>query len=259
MISRRAVIEVLERWAPPHWAETYDTVGLLWGDPTASVSGILTTLDVTPALLEEARAIGADFIITHHPIWFGQKSRLLWDSFADRVIYNFIRADVAVYAMHTNLDHAREGVSHTLCRALGLQPEGFLRTETDHGAGYIGIGPTALPVEDFLRHVQKALSIPVLRYVRGPQRQIRRVAVCGGAGSFLLPEAYRAGVDAFLTADIPYHRFFEAQGHLWLVDIGHYESEVWIADRIAEYLREHFPALPIFSTRIRTNPIEYWI
>lgn len=259
MTTRREVIEVLEQWAPPHRAETYDTVGLLWGDPARPVSGILTTLDVTAELLREAQAVGADLIIAHHPIWFGQKSRLVWDSFADRVIYEFIRADVSVYAMHTNLDYVRDGVSHALCLALGLQPEGFLRAETDHGAGYIGVGPTALPVEDFLRHVQKALSIPALRYVRGPQQRIQRVAVCGGAGSFLLPEARRASVDAFLTADIPYHRFFEAQGHLWLVDIGHYESEVWIADRIADYLRQHFPSLPVFSTRIRTNPIEYWI
>lgn len=259
MTTRRTVIEALERWAPPAWADSYDTVGLLWGDPTRSISGILTALDLTPDILQEAQAVGADFIVVHHPIWFGQKSRLAWDSYADKLIYDCIRADIAVYAMHTNLDHAQEGVSYALCRALGITPEGFLRPANDHGAGYIGRGSVALAVEDFLKHVQKALSIPVLRYVRGPQTAIQRVAVCGGAGSFLLPEALRAGVDAFLTADIPYHRFFEAQGRLWLIDIGHYESEVWIADHIAAYLKRHFPDLSIFSTRIRTNPVEYWL
>lgn len=259
MITRQTIIETLERWAPPQWADSYDTVGLLWGDPTSPVSGILTSLDLTPDILAEAHAVGADLLVIHHPIWFGQKSRLVWGSYADKLIYDCIRANVAVYAMHTNLDHAQDGVSYVLCQALGISPERFLRPATDHGAGYIGSGSSPLPVEDFLKHVQKALSIPALRYARGRQSTIQRVAVCGGAGSFLLPEAISAGVDAFLTADIPYHRFFEAQGHLWLIDIGHYESEVWIADQIAAYLRRYFPDLPIFSTRIRTNPVEYWL
>ncbi|MEN3041193.1 MAG: Nif3-like dinuclear metal center hexameric protein [Bacteroidia bacterium] len=259
MSTLREIIQRLEEWAPPHWAESYDTVGLLWGEPSRSVSGVLTTLDITPSTIDEARSLGVNLIIAHHPIWFGQKQRLSWESFADRVIYELIRSDIAVYAMHTNLDHAKEGVSYVLCRALGLEPTSFLRANDGYGAGYLGVGSSELSVDSFLRHIQAALQIPALRYARGKQSTIRKVAVCGGAGSFLLPEAIRAGADAFLTADIPYHRFFEAQGHLWLIDIGHYESEVWIADQIAHYLRKYFPHLPVFSTRIRTNPIEYWL
>ncbi|MCS6895645.1 MAG: Nif3-like dinuclear metal center hexameric protein [Bacteroidia bacterium] len=259
MTTLKEVIQALEEWAPPQWAESYDTVGLLWGELTRPVSGILTTLDITHDTIQEAQAIGANLIISHHPIWFGQKQRLSWDNFADRVIYGLIRADIAVYAMHTNLDHAKDGVSYILCRTLGLEPIAFLRSHDTYGAGYVGIGSTELPIESFLRHVQSTLKVPSLRYSRGKQVTIRKVAVCGGAGSFLLPEAIRAEADAFLTADIPYHRFFEAQGHLWLIDIGHYESEVWIADQIAHYLRRRFPNLSTFSTRIHTNPIEYWI
>jgi putative NIF3 family GTP cyclohydrolase 1 type 2 len=85
------------------------------------------------------------------------------------------------------------------------------------------------------------------------------VAVCGGAGSFLLPQAIEAQVEAFLTADIPYHRFFEAQGRVWLVDIGHYESEWMIAGALADLLRQRFAHIPIFTTRLRTNPVHYWI
>lgn len=260
MITLADLIRKLEAWAPPSWAESYDTVGLLWGEPTRPVSGVLTTLDITPSIVEEAQALGANLIVAHHPIWFGQKQRLSWEAFADRLIYELIKADIAVYAMHTNLDQAREGVSFALCRALDLAPEGFLQSNTgEYGTGYIGRGLYPLPIEDFFSHLKQKLSIPVLRYARGHQTSIQRVAVCGGAGSFLLPEALKAEVDAFLTADIPYHRFFEAQGRLWLIDIGHYESEVWIADQIANYLRKEFPTLSIFSTRLRTNPIEYWI
>ncbi|MCS7297095.1 MAG: Nif3-like dinuclear metal center hexameric protein [Bacteroidia bacterium] len=259
MISLQTVIEALERWVPSHWAESYDTVGLLWGDPTQSLTGILTTLDITPELIDEAQAVGANLLIAHHPIWFGQKQRLSWDNFADQVIQRLIRADIAVYALHTNLDQAREGVSYVLCQVVGLTPRSFLQGEGEYGMGYIGEGAIPLPPEDFLNHLKRSLQIPVLRYARGPQTAIQRVAVCGGAGSFLLPQAIKAKVDAFVTADIPYHRFFEARGKLWLIDIGHYESEVWISDQIARYLHGLFPDLPIFSTRLRTNPIDYWI
>jgi putative NIF3 family GTP cyclohydrolase 1 type 2 len=93
----------------------------------------------------------------------------------------------------------------------------------------------------------------------GPQKRIQRVAVCGGAGSFLLPQAIQAGVDAFLTADIPYHRFFEAEGHLYLTDVGHFESERFIAKVFADRIRAAFPELPVYASRIRTSPIHYAI
>lgn len=259
MIPLREILQRLEAWAPPHWAESYDTVGLLWGDPYQPVSAILTTLDITPAILEEAQQLGANLIVSHHPIWFGNKTRLNWDTFSDRLIHRLIQAGIAVYAMHTNLDHAQDGVSYVLCQALGVEPQRFLQSQGEYGAGYIGMAPFPIPPEDFLRHLQKTLRVPFLRYAPGHQRAIQRIAVCGGAGSFLLSAAIQAGADAFLTADIPYHRFFEADGRLWLVDIGHYESEIWISDQLARYLKRHFPSLPIYSTRIHTNPIQYWV
>ncbi|MCX7606767.1 MAG: Nif3-like dinuclear metal center hexameric protein [Bacteroidia bacterium] len=260
MIQLRAITQVLEEWAPPQWADSYDNVGLLWGDPTRSIQGVLTTLDVTPAVLQEAKAVGADLIIAHHPIWFGSRTRLRWDTYADKLIYQLIQADVSVYAIHTNADQASMGVNHALCRLLQLHPIRFLREEdSHHGAGYIGELPQPLSPVEFFRHLQSALQVPILRFSKGPERPILRVAVCGGAGSFLLPEALAGEVEAFLTADIPYHRFFEAEGRLWLVDIGHYESEQMIGEVLAEVLRRHFPTLPIFATRVRTNPVHYWV
>jgi len=254
------VVAFLDGWAPPAWAESYDNVGLLWGDARASVRGVLTTLDLTPAVHQEAREVGANLILVHHPIWFGNRTRLDHGSYADRLIYQLIRDDIAVYAAHTNADQARDGVSYALCEALGLRPLGFLKAVSDqHGMGYIGEWQTEMPVEHFWAHVRQRLELPVVRHSRGRSAGVRRVAVCGGAGSFLLPEAIHAGVEAFLTADIPYHRFFEAEGQVWLGDIGHFESERFIARVFAERLKAAFPQLPVYISRIRTNPIHYAI
>jgi len=254
------VTAFLDAWAPPTWAESYDNVGLLWGDARVRVQGILTTLDLTAAVHQEALEVGANLIVVHHPIWFGTRTRLDYGSYADRLIYRLIRDDIAVYAAHTNADQARDGVSYALCEALGLRPVGFLRAVSEqHGMGYIGEWQAEMPVEHFWAHVRQRLEVPVVRHSQGRSRGIRRVAVCGGAGSFLLPEAIQAGVEAFLTADIPYHRFFEAEGQVWLGDVGHFESERFIARVFAERLKAAFPQVPIYISRIRTNPIYYAI
>lgn len=254
------VVHALEKWAPPDWAESYDNVGLLWGDPNHSVSGVLTALDLTPAVLQEAQEVGANLVIVHHPPWFGQRTRLVWDSFADRVIYEAIRANIAVYAAHTNADHAPDGVSHALCQELGLRPVRFLReVAPTHGAGYVGEWAQPVDPASLVQRLREVFGLPALRLAPGPDAPIYRVAVCGGAGSFLLPEAMASGAQAFLTADIPYHRFFEAQGRLWLIDIGHYESERAIVRVWADLIRRQFPNLATFASHIRTNPVQYWI
>ncbi len=255
-----AVAAMLDAWAPPAWAESYDNVGLLWGDAQAPVRAVLTTLDITPAVHQEAREVGANLIVAHHPIWFGARTRLDHGGYADRLIYQLIRDDIAVYAAHTNADQARDGVSYALCEALGLRPLGFVRSVSEaHGIGYIGEWQEGMATQHFWAYLRERLQVPVLRYSQGASAYIRRVAVCGGAGSFLLSEVIRAGVDAFLTADIPYHRFFEAEGRVWLVDIGHFESERFIAKTFAHRIKSAFPELSVYVSRIRTNPIHYAI
>ncbi|MCS7188402.1 MAG: Nif3-like dinuclear metal center hexameric protein [Bacteroidia bacterium] len=260
MTCIKEVVQVLETWAPPAWAESHDNVGLLWGDPDSRVEGVLTALEITPGVLEEAKELNANLIVVHHPLWYGHRTRLLWDVYADRLIYHLIQAGIAVYAIHTNADHAPNGVNYGLCEVLGLKPVGFLHaTAPSHGIGYIGELETPIEIWDLFHLVRERVGVPVIRYAKGKDMLIRRVAVCGGAGSFLLPQALASGAQAFLTADIPYHRFFEAQERIWLADIGHYESEKTITTTLANLLRTYFPMLPIFVTHIRTSPISYWI
>ncbi|MCS7163333.1 MAG: Nif3-like dinuclear metal center hexameric protein [Bacteroidia bacterium] len=250
----------LEEWVPLHWAEPYDNVGLLWGNPAMPLQGVLTTLDITPAVVQEARQVGANLIVAHHPLWFGQRLRLNWTSPTDRLIYELIQANIAVYALHTNLDSAPAGLNWALCKALGLMPIAPLQSHPDgHGMGYLGRMEPPMAPEAFFPYLQQRLDLPAIRFVRGKADTFQHIAVCGGAGASLLAQALAAGADIFLTADIPYHRFLEAQGQIWLADIGHYESERLVSHLIADFLHAKFPDLPIFASRMKTTPIEYWV
>ncbi|MDX2286515.1 MAG: Nif3-like dinuclear metal center hexameric protein [Bacteroidia bacterium] len=256
----RELAAVLEQWAPLPAAESYDNPGLLAGEPEAEIRSVLVSLDVTEAVLDEAQQLGANLVIAHHPIWFTPRKRLTGEDYVSRILIRAIRQDISLYAIHTNLDNVRSGVNHRICERLGLEPEGFLRPAPggELGAGMTGMLPAALPQAEFLQRVKAAFGCGGIRYAAGGPAQIRRVAVCGGAGSFLIPDALRAGADAFVTADITYHKFFDAEGRCLLLDIGHYESEQFTSQLICEFLSKHFRNFAVHLSGVRTNPVHYF-
>jgi putative NIF3 family GTP cyclohydrolase 1 type 2 len=121
----------------------------------------------------------------------------------------------------------------------------------------IGSLPNALSAEAFFDHLKLQMNLTVLKRTQLINRPIQRVAVCGGAGIFLLNDAKKAGADAFVTSDIKYHEFFDAEGQLILCDIGHYESEIFTKDLIAEFLSQNFPNIALYLTKVVTNPTSY--
>ncbi|MDX1906769.1 MAG: Nif3-like dinuclear metal center hexameric protein [Bacteroidia bacterium] len=256
------IADALEAWAPIPLAETYDNVGLLVGSPTREVSRVLLTLDVTEAVVAEAADMGCNLIIAHHPIWFTPRKRLTDDSYVSRTIMAAIRADIALYAAHTNLDNVHTGVNARIATRLGLTSPSILRSapgsDGTTGAGMIGWLPESLPADTFLNLVKTTFGCQGIRYAPGTSGMIHQVAVCGGAGSFLIPDALRRGADAFVTADITYHKFFDAEGQMLLMDIGHYESEQFTGELILSYLSEKFPNFALHLSSIYTNPVRYW-
>jgi dinuclear metal center YbgI/SA1388 family protein len=258
-LTVREIASVLESWAPPSLAESYDNVGLIVGNPDAELRAALVNLDVTEAVVEEAEALGAGLIITHHPIWFSARKRLTPEDYTGRVLLRAIRKDIALYALHTNLDAVRSGVNGEICRRLGLEETAFLRASgPESGSGMIGSLPSPLPAAEFLARVKQAFRCQSIRYAEGPQSRVSRVAVCGGAGSFLIGDALRADADAFVTADISYHKFFEAESRMYLLDIGHHESEQFTSDEIVRHLREKFPTFALHLSQTNTNPLRYF-
>ena len=251
----------LESIAPFHYQEDYDNSGLLVGDPNTEITGVMIALDATEAVIDEAVAKGCNLLVAHHPIIFRGLKRLTGRNYVERVVIKAIREDVALYAIHTNLDNVyRQGVNAKIAEKLGLTNTRILLPrpgEVEIGAGLIGFLPEPVAETDFLLQVKTALRVSCMRHTALRNRSVRSVAVCGGSGSFLLPEALRAGADVFVTADFKYHEFFDAEGRLVIADIGHYESEQFTIELLYQIIREKFPTFALHCTKVNTNPVFY--
>ena len=358
------ITHYLETIAPLSLQESYDNAGLQTGHPLQEVNAILISLDVTEAVVDEAIAQGCNMIVAHHPVVFTGLKRLTGKTYTERIIIKAVRNNIAIYAIHTNLDNVETGVNAMIAEKLGLvhgrvlQPKpGLLRKlvtfapeahagEVRHalfqaGAGHIGnydhcsfnvdgagtfradatanpfvgkrgedheeaetrieviypqwaetavlrallkahpyeevaydlytlgnnhkgVGsgwiaelPQAMEESQFLAMVAGKMQAKGVRYTALLGRDVKKVALCGGSGSFLIKDAIAAGADAFITADVKYHQFFDADGRILLVDIGHFESEQYTSDLLARAISEKFANFAVRLSNVNTNPINY--
>ncbi|GAB3939076.1 Nif3-like dinuclear metal center hexameric protein [Larkinella terrae] len=361
-----AITSCLEAWAPLAYQESYDNAGLIVGDAAAEVTGVLVTLDVTEAVVDEAIRKNCNLIVAHHPIVFRGLKKLNGRNYVERVVIKAIKNDVAIYAAHTNLDNIAGGVSFKIAEKLGLtnvrvltpkaqllsklaifvpdnETQKVLDALYEAGAGQIGayehcsfrvggtgtfkplegasptvgevgrdeevkeqrievvfptylekpmvsalkkahsyevpaydlyaltnenqevgsgaVGelPDALSEADFLAYLKNRMNLSVIRHTVLRGQPVRRVAVCGGAGGFLLNDSIRAGADVFITADYKYHEFFDADNRVIITDIGHYESEVFTKELIQQYLLKKFDTFAVILSEIDTNPVLYYL
>lgn len=361
-----AITSFLESLAPPVLQESYDNAGLITGSPDWECTGILCSLDATEDVIAEAVSRGCNLVVAHHPIVFGGLKRITGANYVERTVIAAIRQNIAIYAIHTNLDNVLDGVNGRMAALLDLQDlrvlaprpqtlrklftfapvahaaavraalfaagagqigrygecsfnaEGtgtftagqgtqpfvgqqsvphaeaemkieviypahleasiikallaahpyeevaydlvpLANTHPGIGAGLIGRLPQALSQNDFLALLRKQFGTPMIRHTRLAQTPVEWVALCGGAGSFLISNALRAGAHAFVTADLKYHEFFDANDRLLLADIGHYESEQFTIDLMQEVLEQKFPNFAVLKTKVETNPVRYYI
>jgi len=358
------ITEYLEEIAPIKLQESYDNSGLLIGSPDKTVSKVLVSLDITEDVLDEAINYKCDLIISHHPVIFNGIKKLTGQTAVERIVKGAIQNDIALYAMHTNLDNINTGVNNILCEKLGLTNLKILSPKKDllcklvtfcpvddaeqvrnalfkAGAGHIGnydncsfnsegtgsfrgsvhtdpyvgekgklhfekelrietIYPKYLekrilktllkehPYEevaydiyylgnifitvgagmtgelfkgmsemDFLAHVKNVTGSKCLRHSELTGHEIKRVAVCGGSGSFLIQDALREKVDMFITGDIKYHDFFLAEKKLVIVDVGHYESEQFVKELIYSKLIKKFSNFAVLISEANINSVNY--
>jgi dinuclear metal center YbgI/SA1388 family protein len=263
MTKIRQLTDFLESIAPLHLQESYDNAGLIVGDPDTEITGVLTSLDCTEEIVEEAAARGCNVVVAHHPIVFRGLKRLNGANYVERTVIRAIREGVAVYAIHTNLDNVRfRGVNERIARRLGLENLRLLRPKDGAegvGSGMVGELPEERSEKEFLHHLRERMRAPVVRHTPLLDRPVRTVAVAGGAGGFLLADARRAGAQVFVTADYKYHEFFDAEGEIVICDIGHYESEQFTTQLLAEVLIKEFPTFAVLSTERNTNPVRYFV
>ena len=252
----------LEQYAPLEYQETYDNCGLIIGDANAEIKGVLITLDCIESVIDEAIATGCNLIVAHHPIIFSGLKKLNGSNYIERTVIKAIKNDIAIYAIHTNLDNMHNGVSAKIAEKLGLENCKVLAPKSDLinkqvGSGIIGELKTAVNTEQFLMDIKENMQTDCVRYTPIVNQEIKRVAVCGGSGSFLLKNAIEAKVDIFITADFKYHEFFDAENHIIIADIGHYESEQFTKDLIYDLLTDNFTKFAVRLSKVNTNPIKY--
>jgi len=344
----KKVISYLETIAPPAYQESYDNAGLIVGDPTWEVTGVMVCLDSTEAVIDEAINNNCNLVIAHHPIVFKGLKRFNGHHYVERVVMMAIKYDIAIYAIHTNLDNVySNGVNGRIAEQLGLlntqilrprqgmkkltlyvpanesdklrnrlfkagagqigpvrhlshasvgagtrnssgnaevrlemifptvvqrQLEQEIRAEGDRvhydivaldnqnplvGAGIIGTLKEPMAERAFLEQMKRKMKTACVRYTALRRRKVRKVAICGGAGGFLLRDAIAQSADVFITADYKYHEFFDANGQIVIADIGHYESEQYTIELLYSLLSENFSKFAVFATTVNTNPVNY--
>ncbi len=250
------ISDFFNTWAPFSTQAEYDNSGLLVGSQATQVKGILTTLDVTNDVVDESIKLGCNLVVAHHPLIFRKLSRISPDTSVGSILYKLIKNDISVLAVHTNLDAALNGVSFVLADRLSLIDQEFLShhdADKTHGYGVVGNLPESMSCTSFLNFVCAQLGTTAVRYA-GEAEQIHRVAVCGGNGIGLASDAVRMNADAFITADIKYHEYFDFP-KLLKVDAGHYETEIHIAGHITKQLEKQFRNLRVITSTVRTNPM----
>lgn len=256
----KEVAAALERFAPLPLQESYDNAGLQIGlTEGEEVSGVVLCLDVTEDVVDEAIREGCNLIVAHHPLLFRGVKRVDTSTTVTRCIHRAIRGGVAIYAAHTNLDNARGGVNWRIAERLGLERVDFLEPQAGGagGSGLIGVLPTRRDPMDFLREVKEKFHVDCLMHNAAHVASIGRVALCGGAGEFLLDAAVAKGADVFITGEMGYHHYFGYGNRLLIATIGHYQSEQFTIGLLRDILREQFPDLKLVTTRVNTNPIHY--
>lgn len=254
------VVDALERFAPLPLEESYDNAGLQIGLTEAEVSGALLCLDVTESVIDEAIRKGCNMIVAHHPLIFRKLAHITGQTYVERCVTKAIKNDIVIVAMHTNLDAVEGGVNHQIAERLNLQNVRFFGRqqtvdERNGGNGVIGDLQKSVEAREFIQQLKDIFHVKCVQTNELLKYPIRSVAVCGGAGSFLIDDAVREGADAFITGEVGYHQFFGNEQMIQIIALGHYQSEQYTT----EVLRRIIAPLGVRCeiSDINTNPILY--
>lgn len=360
------IIQVLEILAPPSYQESYDNAGLILGNSHWECTGIICSLDATEEVILEAKAKGCNLVVAHHPILFKGIKQLNGKNYVEQTLITAIKSDIAIYAIHTNLDNVIWGVNGKIADQIGLMNRQILAPKAGllsklicfapasaienlktalfaAGAGHIGnysecsfevkglgnfkggegsnptighsgqntsteevriefihpchlqkklvsamikahpyeevaydlisldndyqhvgsgiLGNLPEPMEEtmLLNMLKTSFGLSVIKHSPFLGKRVEKIAICGGAGSFLIGTAIRAGADVLISADLKYHEFFDANGRILIADIGHWESEQYTTDLLFDILQAKFPTFAVLKSVIKTNPVNYFL
>jgi dinuclear metal center YbgI/SA1388 family protein len=261
MLTISAIAGFLEDFAPVRLAAEWDNVGLLVGDARRSVQRVMTCLTVTPQSVAEAVQEKAELIVTHHPFPFREMKRITSETSEGRMLLELIAARIAVYSPHTAFDSARSGINQRLAEGLGLADVGPLEadsTDTKIGAGRYGFPEGATTLGGVAARVKDFLNLSGVHIVGSASMPVRAVAVACGSGGEFLEAARRAGCDCFVTGEARFHTCLEAESlGIGLILAGHFASERFAVERLAELLAAQFPAASVWACRMERDPLQW--
>ena len=257
----KQVLSALERFAPLPLQESWDNAGLQLGLTEVEVSGALLCLDVNEQIIDEAVAKGCNLIVSHHPLLFRGLKQISGADYVQRSVIKAIKHDIVIVSMHTNMDNALDGVNWKIAERLGLTDCKFFAQKTvdgiEAGSGVVGNLPLQMDARAFIELVKKQFGVQCAQCNALLQRPISKVAICGGAGDFLLSDAIGEGADAFITGEMHYHQYFGFEQQIQICVIGHYQSEQYTAEIFRDIIQKDCPGVKTFIAETNTNPIVY--
>ena len=257
----KEVLSALERFAPLPLQESWDNAGLQVGLTEMEVSGALLCLDVTERIVDEAVEKGCNLIVSHHPLLFLGLKTISDLTDVQRTVMKAIEHHVTVVSMHTNMDNARDGVNFKMAEKLGLTDVTLMNPkrvgDVECGSGVVGTLTEPMVSCDFVIRVKRVFDVECAMTNELLRRPVQKVAVCGGAGDFLLDEAVAAGADAFITGEMHYHQYFGYEQRIQICVIGHYQSEQFTAEIFRDVIEKDCAGVKTFIAETCTNPILY--
>ena len=255
------VCDYMETFAPSSLAEDWDNVGLLVGDRSIRVEKVMTCLTITRDTAIEAVEGGANLIVTHHPLPFRSFKRLTRDDLASRLLMHLIKHDVSIYSAHTAFDSATLGINQMLAERIGVRHTAPLVLANPDGDPAIGsgrMGTLANPIElpEFVKQLRSNFALDSIRGVPAHDRRVNRIGVACGSGGSFLNSAHRHDCDTFVTGESNFHGCLEAADcNMNLILLGHYTSEKFACDRLAELLEHHFTGVEVWGSKKESDPV----
>lgn len=256
----KKVIKRLNLFAPNNLALEWDNTGLLVGDQSIDVKNVLIALDCTKKVVDEAIKKDANLIITHHPLFINKLSKIKKDDYKGSLIYKLIKNDISVYSMHTNLDLIYDATSEVFKEKFDLIELDKVKKidEDENGIGAILEVKANKTLDDFINFIKSNFNVNTIRYTGDENKTIKKVAIVQGSGMSFLSEIFKKDVDLFITGDIKYHNAQDSKEKgLCLIDIGHYNMELLLLEKIKKELNKNFKKLKIIISDVDEDPFKY--
>ena len=252
------IAEILNAQFPENTQDNWDNSGLLVGIRSAAVKGVLTTVDITEAVVDEAITNNCNMIVSHHPLMFRGLRRLVGATDEQRTVMKAIQHGIALYASHTCCDKSLHGTSAHLAQMLRLENVSILIPEGDGTIGYGVVGNLnkTMTIREFAQYLKSQIGCTSVR-LNDENREIKRVAICTGSGSEFVPQAIKSGADIYVTADMKYHQMAEAAERIAIADIGHWESEQITKQIFYDLLSGKISKFARCKVSLCSNPIKY--